>query len=304
MSSTSRRSAGPGGELELVLVWGAIATVALVLLVASLSAHLALLFSGVRERLPANPVALVLELLDGRLAWPAGASEIGGGLLAASLIVIAGVAYSLRAWRPGHVDRAARWMGRGLDIDRLSARRADGVATRFGVAARGLPIARAIAGGRTLYAGWEDVSVDIWGPRTGKTTSRAIPSILAAPGAALVTSNKRDVVDATRDPRGETGSVWVFDPQQIADEPPGWWWNPLGYVTDEVRAAELADVFALSSRDPGARTDAYFDTAAQNLLAALLLAAALDRRALTQVHLWLTSPNDDEAVAHPPRAPL
>ena len=35
--------------------------------------------------------------------------------------------------------------------------------------------------GQMLYSGWENVCVDIWGPRTGKTTSRAIPGILAAP---------------------------------------------------------------------------------------------------------------------------
>ena len=41
--------------------------------------------------------------------------------------------------------------------------------------------------------------IDIWGPRTGKTSSRAVPAILDAPGSVLVTSNKRDVVDATLD---------------------------------------------------------------------------------------------------------
>ncbi|MFM9653718.1 conjugal transfer protein, partial [Streptomyces galilaeus] len=76
-----------------------------------------------------------------------------------------------------------------------------------------------------------------------------------------MTSNKRDVVDATRDVRAEAGPVWVFDPQGIALENPTWWWNPLSYVTDEVRAAKLADHFASGSRDPGAKTDAYFDPA-------------------------------------------
>ncbi len=58
----------------------------------------------------------------------------------------------------------------------------------------------------------------------------------------------------------------------------------------------LADVFASAERDPGSRTDAYFEPAAQNLLANLLLAAALAGRPLTQVYLWLTNPTDDEAV--------
>jgi type IV secretory pathway TraG/TraD family ATPase VirD4 len=296
MSSTSRRSEGPSTELELVLLWVAIATVALLVLVGTAAAHLAVALSGAHERLPRNPAALVLDLVKGRVRWPAGATVITGGLLAALVTAAGAVGWRLRSWRRGHVDRAARWMGKGSEIARLSARAAGGVAARLGVESRGLPLARAVLGGGVLYAGWEDVCVDVWGPRTGKTTSRAIPSILAAPGAVLVTSNKRDVVDASRDPRAEVGEVWVFDPQEIAEEPAGWWWNPLSYVTDEVRATELADVFVLSSRDPGARTDAFFDTAGQNLLAALLLAAALDRRALTQVYLWLTSPNDDEAV--------
>ena len=70
--------------------------------------------------------------------------------------------------------------------------------------------------------------------------------------------------------------------------------EPAGYVTDEVRAAQLADVFALANRDPGARTDAFFDPAGQTLVGHLLLAAALANRPLTQVYMWVTHPNDEE----------
>ena len=55
--------------------------------------------------------------------------------------------------------------------------------------------------------------------------------------------------------------MWVFDPQGIAGERVSWWWDPLSYVRSERHALELADVFALAARDPGARTDAFFDTA-------------------------------------------
>lgn len=82
----------------------------------------------------------------------------------------------------------------------------------------------------------------------------------------------------------------------MALEEPIWWWSPLSYVTDEVRAARLADHFASGSRSPDAKTDAYFDPAGQDLLAGLLLANALDGRPITQVHTWLTRPTDDEAV--------
>ena len=88
----------------------------------------------------------------------------------------------------------------------------------------------------------------------------------------------------------------MFDPQGIAGERVRWWWNPLSYVRSERHALELADVFALAARDPGARTDAFFDTAGQNLVAQLLLAAARGGRSLTQVYLWLTRPTDSEPV--------
>ena len=150
--------------------------------------------------------------------------------------------------------------------------------------------------GQLLYATWEDMQVDIWGPRTGKTTSRAVPAVLDAPGTVLVTSNKRDIVDATRGPREGAGPLWVFDPQGIVGEPPTWWWDPLTYVTDEVKAAQLAEIFAAYSRAADARTDAFFDPAAQDLLTGLLLAAALRGLPITDVYLWLTDPTDDQPV--------
>jgi hypothetical protein len=55
-----------------------------------------------------------------------------------------------------------------------------------------------------------------------------------------------------RAPRGPSrvGEVWVFDPQGIVGELAGWWWNPLSYVTDEVKPVQVADVFALAGRAP------------------------------------------------------
>lgn len=139
-----------------------------------------------------------------------------------------------------------------------------------------------------LYASWEDVTIGIAGPRVGKTTALVVPAILAAPGALLTTSNKPDTVETTRKLRDEVGATWVFDPQQVVDEEPTWWWNPLSYVTDDTTAAKLAGHFASGSREPGDKGDAYFDPAGKNLLAGMLLAAALDGRAITEVFTWLT----------------
>ncbi|NEA36406.1 TraM recognition domain-containing protein [Streptomyces sp. SID13031] len=129
---------------------------------------------------------------------------------------------------------------------------------------------------------------------THNTTSRAVPAILDAPGAVVATSNKRDIVDATRDPRSKKGPIWVFDPQEVCGESPDWWWNPLSYVTDEVKARELAEHFVASQRKEGAQTDAFFDSAGTDLLAGLLLAAAVAKRPITQVYSWLADQRNDE----------
>ncbi|MGN9811414.1 hypothetical protein ACTMSW_18915 [Micromonospora sp. BQ11] len=43
-------------------------------------------------------------------------------------------------------------------------------------------IAYTVASGMPLRQSWEDMAVGIWGPRTGKTTSRAILAVVAALG--------------------------------------------------------------------------------------------------------------------------
>ncbi|PPK93166.1 TraM-binding TraD/TraG-like protein [Kineococcus xinjiangensis] len=296
MSATGRGERA-GLEPQTLLLAVGLAAAVTVTAAVNVPLRLAAALAGAPADLPANPFELTLAVLTGRVAWPATATW----LLAASAVLLAltaGAAVTGTRRARGsrtRVDRAAPRMGRGRDLASLTARGAAGTAARLGVqGSPGLPVAVTIPGGQVLHSSWEDVSVDIWGPRTGKTTCRAIPAILAAPGAVLATSNKRDIVDATRDPRAAGGEVWVFDPQGIADEPPRWWWNPLSYVTDEVRASVLAELFATASREPGARTDAFFDPAGRELLAGLLLAAALDARPLDQVYLWLTDPTDDE----------
>ena len=301
MSQPTNRRRDPGGaSSEAILIWIVIALVVGIAGVIYGAVHLGHRVAGTGASVPTDPFALLFGVLGGDVPWP---GRTGWVVLAVELVVllslVIGVAVLIRRLGStrSRVDRAATYMGRGRDVDALTRKETTKTAERLGVhGSPGVPIGRAVAGGGELFGSWEDMHIDVWGPRTGKSTSRAIPAILAAPGAVLVTSNKRDVVDATRNVRAETGQVWVFDPQGIALEEPSWWWNPLSYVTDEVRAAKLAEHFANGSRDPGAKTDAFFDPAGQDLLAGLLLAAALDQRPLTQVYTWLTRPKDDEAV--------
>ncbi|CCE76604.1 type IV secretory system conjugative DNA transfer family protein [Clavibacter nebraskensis] len=214
--------------------------------------------------------------------------------------LVVAVARALRRLGRGRtrVDRSARYLASVSDLDELRERTSLAKAARLGVPGRpGLPLGRDLRSGGMLYASWEDVVVGIAGPRVGKTTSLVVPAILAAPGALVTTSNKPDVVRATRDLRAGVGTAWVFDPQQVVDEEPTWWWDPLSSVTDDTSAAKLAGHFAAGSREADDRGDAFFDAAGKDLLTGLLLAAALDRRPITDVLGWLTDPDEREMVA-------
>ncbi|MFD9793352.1 type IV secretory system conjugative DNA transfer family protein [Streptomyces sp. NPDC059070] len=151
-----------------------------------------------------------------------------------------------------------------------------------------------LQGTRTeVRMGYEDVAVAIMAPRSGKTTSLAIPSILAAPGAVLLTSNKAagDAYTATLDARGQVGRVWSMDPQQIAHAERTMWWNPLADAKSLDGANRLAGHFLAASVDASQQGD-FWSKAGSNILSQLFLAAALDERPITDVMQWLAFPAD------------
>lgn len=240
-----------------------------------------------------------LGVLKGTHPWPTESTvvAVAWATILATVAILMLRRFVGRGDGKSRVDRQAGLMGQGRDIEDVSHKSAMAKAERMGVTSPGVPVGRTVRGNKPLFGSWEDMHVDIWGPRTGKTTSRAIPAILEAPGAVITTSNKRDVVDATRGIREEAGHVWVFDPQQVVDEPASWWWNPLSYVTDEVKAMKLVEHFVAGSREEGQATgDAFWTNSARNLLRGFILAAALDDRPITDVYRWLARPSKDEAV--------
>jgi type IV secretory pathway TraG/TraD family ATPase VirD4 len=145
--------------------------------------------------------------------------------------------------------------------------------------------------------GYEDVALAIMAPRSGKTTSLAIPSILAAPGPVLLTSNKAagDAFTTTYDARARVGQVWSMDPQQIAHADRTMWWNPLADAITLDGAGRLAGHFLSASVDASQQGD-FWSKAGSNILTQLFLAAALDERPITHIMQWLAFPAD--------RAPL
>ncbi|MGC5041292.1 type IV secretory system conjugative DNA transfer family protein [Streptomyces sp. DT190] len=141
--------------------------------------------------------------------------------------------------------------------------------------------------------GFEDVAVAIMAPRSGKTTSLAIPSMLDAPGPVLLTSNKAagDAFTTTYEARARAGTVWTMDPQQIAHAAREMWWNPLASAKTLDGANRLAGHFLAASVDASQQGD-FWSKAGSNILSQLLLAAALDERPITDIMQWLAFPAD------------
>jgi type IV secretory pathway TraG/TraD family ATPase VirD4 len=262
-----------------------------------------------KQDMPINPIDIVAGMVKGELRWPAGTTVI---LLLVLLALALFVLYRRRATAKRlvgrlAVDDKADVMGNGGAIAALTEAGVREKAQNMGVQlgyndAPGVPIGVAVADGTMLYGSYEDLHLDIWGPRQGKSSSRVIPAILTAIGPVLATSNKRDVVDATRDVREAKGSrTFVFDPQGVAAEEPTWYWNPLAWVDAnsdgcEMRAARLAGHFADSDSGSDSRNDAFFDPEAEDLLAGLFLAAAIAKKPITQIWEWVTDQQNIEPI--------
>src|SRR5690606_16335899 len=152
--------------------------------------------------------------------WTAAAT---GGAVTLAAGTVATIAGSVWAWRATcrkcaqlyrdrgritreAIDSQAKFMAKGKELASLSrkavADKAKGLRVQLADGDEpGVLIALSVADGQRLYASYEDLHLDIWGPRTGKSTSRVIPAVMEAVGAVVATSNKRDVVDATRKAR-------------------------------------------------------------------------------------------------------
>ncbi|MEU5629686.1 type IV secretory system conjugative DNA transfer family protein [Streptomyces tendae] len=145
--------------------------------------------------------------------------------------------------------------------------------------------------GPELRSSYEDVELDLMAPRAGKSTGIAVPRVLRAQGAVLLTSNKSDVYAVTRAERARAGRVWTFDPQGIAHTERGMWWNLLGDCHTIEGARRLAGHFVASVNDDTAKKD-FWISAAQNTLTALFLAAARGGASVKDLLGWLADPAD------------
>ncbi|WP_073229361.1 type IV secretory system conjugative DNA transfer family protein [Streptomyces sp. NBRC 110465] len=145
--------------------------------------------------------------------------------------------------------------------------------------------------GPELRASWEDVLLAIMAPRSGKSTSIAVPALLRAPGAVMLTSNKPDVFAVTRTRRLDVGAVWLLDPQSITHSERAMWWNMLNSARTIEGSGRLASHFIAATTDEKSRGD-FWMGAAKNLLTALFHAAAVSGGSVADVLAWLSTPSD------------
>ncbi|MEV4234252.1 TraM recognition domain-containing protein [Nocardia sp. NPDC049737] len=294
-----------GPDIALYMIYAGFATLGTLWI----ALHLGNAMAVTPQDIPINPIAIVADLVRGKLHWPRASTVIVLVVIAAivAYVVVRKRLAARRSVGRLAVDDKADVMGSGSAIKSLTEAGVRAKAEMLGVRlgyndSPGVPIGIGIADGVMLYGSYEDLHLDIWGPRQGKSTSRVIPAILTAIGPVLATSNKRDVVDATRDVREAKGSrTFVFDPQGVAGEEPTWFWDPLTWVDAyhdgaEMRAARLAGHFADADNGSDAKGDVFFDPEAEDLLAGLFLAAALGGRPIVQVWDWVTNPNDAEPI--------
>ncbi|TQM09794.1 type IV secretory system conjugative DNA transfer family protein [Pseudonocardia kunmingensis] len=154
---------------------------------------------------------------------------------------------------------------------------------------------------REVWMSWEDVALVIMGPRSNKTSAIAVPTVLTAPGLAVATSNKADLWALTSGMRGNAGPVWTFDPQHIAHVEQTWWWDPLRSIADADPAERVEAAARLAGHFVGTiggdRRDPFFHAAAEQVLTATLLAAALSGGTMRDVVTWLQPGRRDAITA-------
>jgi type IV secretory pathway TraG/TraD family ATPase VirD4 len=147
-------------------------------------------------------------------------------------------------------------------------------------------------GGRWVTADPEHAVMVLGPPRSGKTSSIVIPSILAAPGPVVSTATKRDVLDATWHARSQIGQVWLFDPTgEQTQLPPGirrLSWSPVSAAGSWDGALLMARAMAAcTSPGKGTTNETHWRERSSALLAPLLHAANLADRPISELLRWV-----------------
>jgi type IV secretion system protein VirD4 len=147
-------------------------------------------------------------------------------------------------------------------------------------------------GGSWVTADPEHAVMVLGPPRSGKTSTVVIPAMLAAPGPAVSTATKPDVLAATWRARAELGQVWLFDPSGGETELPRGIrrlsWSPVTAASSWDAALLMARAMAAcAAPGRGTMNESHWRERSSALLAPLLLAANLGGRPVADVLRWV-----------------
>lgn len=155
----------------------------------------------------------------------------------------------------------------------------------------GLLLGKHQGSGQNIVLSFDDL-VCILGPSgAGKSTGLMTPAALEAPGALVLTSNEVSIIDQIAATRGKHGRVWVFDLLNRAEWPHPMVWDPVAGCEEGATAVARAKAFVAGCAADGtdATNTGFFKANAEMALRAMLHAAALDGRDMTDVLAWTGS---------------
>ncbi|GIJ24104.1 type IV secretory system conjugative DNA transfer family protein [Micromonospora lutea] len=153
-----------------------------------------------------------------------------------------------------------------------------------------------------LVAAVEFRPVLVLGPqRSRKTTSMVIPTLLEWDGPAVVTSIRTDVLSGTVRQRAAMGEVAVFEPtERLVHGALVRKWNPIDdcrtWEGTVLTARSLVEAGRLTGRS-GLRDEQFWYNLANQLLEALLFAAAATGCTMADVHRWVKTMDTAEVSA-------
>ncbi len=236
------------------------------------------------------PLALILLLF----AWGAfGIGDVGWTAVLASIAVACWL-YARPDVRARIVRRVQSWSEQQFGEPPIMS--AAGLHGRALSAGSGAYLATGERG-EWISAPPESAALVLAGPRAGKTTCVVIPGLLAHPGAAVATSTKPEVLEATLRGRREIGQMWFFD-LQGRGAPAGTRplrWSPVTQAEDWQRAQLLAEAMTGSAEVD--RDAAHWIERSSALIASCLHAAAGSGQGMRELVGWVLRHDVDAPLA-------
>lgn len=151
--------------------------------------------------------------------------------------------------------------------------------------------------GMELFVSIEDSVIVVGPPRSGKGFRFIINAILDWPGPLITTSTRNDNLAATLAIRSRVGTATVFDPQKLSGVRTTTKVAPLMGCEDPMTATQRGAALVAGAGHSASGNNAEWAGMSGEILAQLLMAAALDGRDVQTLARWGSSPAQaEEAV--------